>query len=64
MMLSSTMRTLIGGTEPLSIPAGREGWSELDFLFLFCLVFVDRGEGACGGGVETLWIAVIMSFAC
>lgn len=57
MMLSSTIRTLIGGTAPFNIPAGREGWSPLlAFFLLFLGLFVGRGLLTLGGGVATLWI--------
>ena len=60
MMLSSTIRTLIGGTAPgwpLSIPAGREGCSPFVFLLFFPLG-AGRGDEtrAGGGGVAVRWI--------
>jgi hypothetical protein len=52
MMLSSTIRTLIGGTAPLSIPVGNEGWSEFVFLF-FLGRLCGRGDDIRGGGAAT-----------
>jgi len=54
-MLSSTMRTLIGGTAPLSIPVGRDGCSAFAFLVLFTRA-AGLGEDTLGGGVATRWI--------
>lgn len=56
-MLSSTIRTLIGGTAPSSKPAGSDGWSALFLIFLLSLLLTcGRGDatGCGGGGVETL----------
>lgn len=50
MGLSSTMRTLMGGTVPLSIPAGRVSWSKFFLLFLG-LPTDGRGEEVRAGGV-------------
>ena len=50
MGLSSTMRTLMGGTEPSRRPVGMAGWEGMFFLELrFALV--GRGEESRGGGV-------------
>lgn len=46
-MLSSTIKTLMGGTAAFSIPVGKEGRSV--FLDGF---FEGRGEETLGGGVE------------
>ena len=59
MGLSSTMRTLMGGTEPSRRPVGGAGWEGMPFLGLrFALV--GRGEESRGGGVAircgTDWI--------
>ena len=63
MMLSSTMRTLMGGTEPLSMPAGSEGWpgamrgpleEDEEFLLRFLPSLPMRGDVTrSSGGVET-----------
>ena len=52
MMLSSTMRTLIGGTAPSRSPRGREGFVDgLDRFPRLPLVLAGRGEEIRGGGV-------------
>ena len=56
MMLSSTIRTFMGGTPPLSIPAGRDGWSLFAFLYFLGREVTGRGEETRGGGVMVRWI--------
>lgn len=56
MMLSSTIKTFIGGTPPLSMPAGREGWSLFAFLDFLGREAIGRGEETRGGGVMVRWI--------
>ena len=54
MMLSSTIRTLMGGTVPSRRPAGSLGW----FAFVFVRFCPNLGRGEevrAGGGVVTRW---------
>ena len=58
-MLSSTMRTLIGGTAPSRRPRGKEGFVDgLDLLPRLPLILAGRGEEILGGGVAARWAAV------
>ena len=52
MMLSSTIRTLMGGTAPSRSPAGNLGWFAF-VLVLFCPNLGRGEEVRSGGGVET-----------
>ena len=51
MMLSSTIRTLIGGTAPSRRPAGSFSALSLGLRGPFVVAFNGRGEEARGGGV-------------
>ena len=51
MMLSSTMRTLMGGTAVFS---GCGNWST-SFLARLLLLALGRGDAIRGGGVAVLW---------
>lgn len=51
MILSSTMRTLMGGTV---VFAGSGAWSTC-FLVRLLLLALGRGEATWGGGVAALW---------
>lgn len=55
MILSSTIKTLIGGTALLSITAGRGVWSGVAFFFLVLVAIAvgGRGEATLAGGVVT-----------
>ena len=60
MMLSSTIKTLMGGTPLLSIiPAGSSGVSAVLF-FLGRGTGRGRGEAVLGGGVAVRWIGMII----
>lgn len=54
MMLSSTIRTLMGGT---AVFAGCGAWS-ICFLLRLLLVGLRRGEVTRGGGVAVLWVVI------
>lgn len=66
-MLSSTMRTLIGGTPLLRTPAGSGAGSGSLFFFLGrvepgppdCCGTRGRGEVCLGGGVDVLWMGTM-----
>lgn len=51
MILSSTMRTFMGGTV---VFAGSGAWSTC-FLVRLLLLGLERGEATRGGGVAVLW---------
>lgn len=52
-MLSSTISTLIGGTEPSSNPAGKVGGSSICFFFFF--FFSGWGDATRGTGGVEIW---------
>ena len=53
MTLSSTMRTLIGGTPPSNNDVGKGVWLMVGFLdFLFFKALLGRGDPTRAGGVE------------
>lgn len=54
MMLSSTIRTLMGGT---AVFAGCGAWS-ICFLLRLLLLGLRRGEVTRGGGVAVLWVVI------
>lgn len=54
MILSSTIRTLMGGT---AVFAGSGAWS-ICFLVRLLLLGLSRGETARGGGVAVLWVVI------
>ena len=55
MMLSSTIKTLIGGTAPSSRPVGRLGAWTLGLREDLWVVFNGRGEETRAGGVAVRW---------